>query len=112
MSVMSEEQQRFRQFSTGFSGQPTGLAGRVIGFVGAVIVAILAFMFSLAALAVIAVGGALLGGWLWWKTRAVRQQMQDRMQQQAQQQPADGYVIEGEVVRETETVQVPRRLPE
>jgi uncharacterized protein HemX len=74
-----------------------------------VIAAILAFMFSLAALAVVAVGGALLGGWLWWKTRAVRKQMQDQMQQQAQQRPADGYIIEGEVIRETDTVQVLRR---
>jgi Flp pilus assembly protein TadB len=109
---MSEEQQRFRQFSAGFSGQPTGLAGRVLGFVGAVVAVILAFMFSLVALAVVAVGGALLGGWLWWKTRAVRQQMQERMQQQAQQRPADGYVIEGEVIREAETVQVLRQPPQ
>jgi hypothetical protein len=108
---MSEEQQRFRQFNPGFSGQPAGFAARVLGFVGAVVAAILAFMFSLAALAVVAVGGAALGGWLWWKTRAVRKEMQEQMQQHAQQRPADGYVIEGEVIREAETVQVLRRLP-
>jgi Flp pilus assembly protein TadB len=105
---MSEEQQRFRQFNPGFSGQPAGFAARVLGFVGAVVAAMLAFMFSLAALAVVAVGGAALGGWLWWKTRAVRKQMQEQMQQR----PADGYVIEGEEIREAETVQVLRRLPE
>lgn len=96
---MSEQQQGFRQFGSGFSRQPASLAGRLLGFVGAVLAAILAFMFSLAALAVVAVGGVLLGGWLWWKTRAVRKQMQDQMQHQAQQRPADGYVIEGEAVR-------------
>jgi Flp pilus assembly protein TadB len=109
---MSEEQQRFRQFNAGFSGQPASMAGRVLGFVGAVIAAILAFMFSLAALAVVAVGGALLGGWLWWKTRAVRKQMQEQMQHQAKQRPADGYIIEGEVIREAEVPKVLRRLPE
>lgn len=109
---MSEEQQRFRQFNPAFSGQPASMAGRVLGFVGAVLAAILAFMFSLAALAVIAIGGAALGGWLWWKTRAVRKQMQEQMQQQAQQQPIDGYVIEGEAIREAEVPRILRRLPE
>lgn len=109
---MSDEQQRFRQFNPGFSGQTASMAGRVLGFVGAVIAAILAFMFSLAALAVVAVGGAALGGWLWWKTRAVRKQMQEQMQQQAQQRPVDGYIIEGEAVRETEVPRILRRLPE
>lgn len=109
---MSEQQQPFRQFNGGHSRQPVGLAGRVLGFVGAVVATILAFMFSLAALAVIAVAAVLIGGWLWWKTRAVRKQMQDRMQHQARQRPADGYVIEGEVIREAEAVHVLRRPPQ
>ena len=99
---MSEEQQRFRQFSTGLPGQPASLAGRLLGFVGAIIVAILAFMFSLAALAVVAVGGALLGGWLWWKTRAVRKQVREQMARQADLRPGGGYIIEGEVIRRGE----------
>ncbi len=36
---------------------------------------VLAFMFSLVALAVVAVLGLALGGWLWWKTRALRKQI-------------------------------------
>jgi Flp pilus assembly protein TadB len=107
-ATMHHEQNRFQ---TAFSAAPTSLAGRLLGFAGAVIAAILAFMFSLAALAVVAVVGALLGGWLWWKTRAVRRQMQDAMQAQAQQRPPGGYIIEGEVVREPETAVI-RRLPE
>jgi Flp pilus assembly protein TadB len=98
MSTMSEQQQHFRQFSTRLPGQPASLAGRLLGFVGAIVVAILAFMFSLAALAVVAVGGALLGGWLWWKTRAVRRQMREQMATQAAQRPDGGYIIEGEVI--------------
>jgi Flp pilus assembly protein TadB len=105
---MHQEQNRFH---TAYAAAPASLAGRLLGFAGAVIAAILAFMFSLAALAVVALGGALLGGWLWWKTRAVRRQMQEAMQAQAQQRPSGGYIIEGEVVREPETVVV-RRLPE
>lgn len=96
---MNEEHLRFRQFSTRLPGQPASFAGRLLGFVGAIVVAVLAFMFSLAALAVVAVGVALLGGWLWWKTRAVRKQVREQMERQANLRPADGYIIEGEVVR-------------
>ena len=54
--------------------------------------------------ALVVVGGVALGSWLWWKTREARKAMNG-------QRPAGGYVIEGEAVRETETVVV-RRLPE
>jgi Flp pilus assembly protein TadB len=109
---MSEQQQQFRQFSFNRYRPPASFAGRLLGFIGAVIAAILAFMFSLAALAVVAVGATLLGGWLWWKTRAVRKQIQEQMDQQTQQRPLDGFVIEGEAVRETGVPAVLRRLPE
>ena len=105
---MPQEQ---NSFHTAYTAAPASLAGRLLGFAGALIAAILAFMFSIAALVVVAVGGALLGGWLWWKTRAVRRQMQEAMQAQAQQRPAGGHVIEGEAVRESEPVVV-RRLAE
>jgi Flp pilus assembly protein TadB len=107
-TAMHHEQNRFQ---TAFSAAPASLAGRLLGFAGAVIAAVLAFMFSIAALAVVAVVGTLLGGWLWWKTRAVRRQMHDAMQAQAQQRPPGGHIIEGEVVREPETAII-RRLPD
>jgi 4-hydroxybenzoate polyprenyltransferase len=53
---------------------------------------VLAFMFSLVALAVVAVGGLALWGWLWWKTRALRKQMQATA-------GLDPQIIEGEFVR-------------
>jgi hypothetical protein len=109
---MSEQEPHFRHFSFNRAGPPASMAGRVLGFIGAVIAAILAFMFSLAALAVVAVGATLLGGWLWWKTRAVRREMREQMEHPAQQRPVDGYIIEGEVVRETGVPAVLRRLPE
>ncbi|QLQ26119.1 MAG: hypothetical protein HZT41_15845 [Dechloromonas sp.] len=101
---MNDQQQRSRQRYFGFAGQPSGPVGRVVGFVAAVAAAILAFMFSLVLVALVVAGGAALGGWLWWKTREARKAMNGR-------RPPDGYVIEGEAVRETEAVVV-RRLPE
>lgn len=53
----------------------------------------LAFMFSLVALAVVAVGGVLLWGWLWWKSRTLRKQMQADTRNAPQ-------VIEGEFIRD------------
>lgn len=100
---MDPRQAQFQFRST--SGQPVGLAGRLLGFVGAVVIAILAFMFSLAALAILAVATAGIGGWLWWKTRAARKAMRES-------RPAGGYVIEGEAVRETDSLVSSRRLPE
>lgn len=65
----------------------------------------LAFMFSLVALAVVAVGGVLLWAWLWWKTRTLRKQMQADTRNAPQ-------VIEGEFVRdrnEFPSEQLPRQ---
>ena len=101
---MNHQQQRSRQFHAGFSGQPSGPVGRVAGFVAALAAAILAFMFSLVLVALVVAGGVALGGWLWWKTREARKAMNGR-------RPAGGYVIEGEAVRQTETVVV-HHLPE
>ena len=73
---------------------------------------VLAFMFSLVALAVIAVAGLGLWGWLWWKTRAIRKQMREQMSEQAPAASAarDGFIIEGEVIREESQPSRPERL--
>jgi len=64
-------------------------------------------MFSLVALAVVAVLGVALGGWLWWKTRTLRKQM--RAAEDSLRGGATGTgtaaaggttIIEGEFVRE------------
>ena len=70
---------------------------------------VLAFMFSLVILAALAVGGLMLWGWLWWKTRAVRKQMREQSPEPA----SKGYIIEGEVIRENDdkTPQPGRLLP-
>lgn len=77
------------------------MLGKVATFVVGASVVVLALMFSLVAFAVVAVVGAIAGGWVWWNTRDLRKQMQEQMQRQANLRPASGYIIEGEVIRES-----------
>lgn len=100
-----EERLKFSQRYARFNRQPQSLLGKIVALLLGATFLVLAFMFSLVVLAVVAVGGVLIGGWLWWKTRAIRQQM--RAMQQVQQatspeaSPDEGYVIEGEVIERT-----------
>jgi hypothetical protein len=71
---------------------PPGPIAKLFALVLGAIFLVLAFMFSLVALAVVAVGGLMLWGWLWWKTRALRKQMQAAPMN-------DPQIIEGEFVR-------------
>jgi Flp pilus assembly protein TadB len=107
--MTTEEQMKFSQRYARFSTQPQSLLGKLLTLSLGAVFLVLAFMFSLVVLAVVAVGGLLLWGWVWWKTRALRKQMRE----QGQQPPAsEGYIIEGEVIRETDddTAQPSRRL--
>jgi Flp pilus assembly protein TadB len=88
---------RFRQAT------PPGPLARLVAFVLSAAFLVLAFMFSLVALAVVAVLGVALGGWLWWNTRALRKQMQQMRGTQSmgeEQAVRSEQVIEGECVRE------------
>lgn len=93
-----------------FGKQPPGLLGKIFAFILGAGFLVLAFMFSLVALAVLAVGGLMVWGWLWWKTRAIRQQMKDMQANQQRQAPVDGHIIEGEVIRNNEAPLRPERL--
>ena len=84
-------------------GTAPGLLAKLAAFVLSAVFVAFAFMFSLVALAVVAVGGLMLGGWLWWKTRALRKQMQQMRAAQplGDEQPArNEQVIDGEFSRE------------
>lgn len=81
----------------------TGLAGRLVAGLLTALLLVGAFMFSLVALAVAAIGGLALWGWLWWKTRALRRAM-------AEATPVPDDVIEGVCVRTDETPDGPDRL--
>lgn len=96
--MTTDETMKFSQRYARFNTQPQTLLGKLLTVVLGAGFLVLAFMFSLFVLAVVAVGGAILGGWLWWKTRAVRKQMRE----QGPKTASDGYIIEGEVIRETD----------
>jgi hypothetical protein len=91
--------------------QPPGLLARILAFLLSGVFLVLAFMFSLIALAAVAVGVAVFAGWLWWKMRAIRKAM--RAAQPGTygetRKPASGDIIEGEAVRTDDViVQLPR----
>ena len=95
---MSTNEEQFRQFQAALSKQPQTFLGKVVTFTVGASLVVLALMFSLVGLMVIAIGGVMAGSWLWWKTRDVRKQMKE----QAQRQPTGGHIIEGEIIREGE----------
>lgn len=82
---------------------PANLFARILAFLLSAALIVAGVMFSLVFLAIAAVAGLLLGGWFWWKTRALRRDMRafnDSLQTAASEADA-GAVIEGEFQRET-----------
>ena len=79
-----------------FGTQPPGLIGKILAGILSAAFLVVAFMFSLVALAIVASGAILLGGWLWWKTRQMRKVFNEQAARHAE---AGGHVIEGEVIR-------------
>ena len=74
-----------------------GVLGRVMTFALGAMLLLGAVMLSVLVFASIATVGALMFGYLWWKTRGLRKQMREqRMPENAPQ----GCVIEGEVIRD------------
>lgn len=111
----TEEQLKFRQFHASLGGQPAGPLAKVVTFVLGAVLLVAGFMFSLVALAVVAVGAVVAGSWFWWKTRAMRRELRAQMAAQMQEResgrrPAEGYIIEGEVIREPEPPTAGSRL--
>jgi ABC-type bacteriocin/lantibiotic exporter with double-glycine peptidase domain len=95
--------------------QETGPLGKLLTVIVGAILLVLGFMFSIVLLAVVVVVGLGVWGWFWWKTRKLRQQINERMREQEQTRPfsTDGDIIEGEaVIVEEETTRVTsNRLP-
>lgn len=76
----------------------------VLALLTGAILLILGFLFSVVVLAVIAVLGLAVGGYLWWKTRTLRRAMRE--------QAPYGQVIDGEaVVVEEHRVRTENALP-
>jgi hypothetical protein len=81
-----------------------GFLGKLLSLVGGIVFVILAVMFSVVALAVIAVVGIGIWIYFWWKTRELRHAIRER--------PPGGHVIDGEVVVVDEAgSDPPRHLP-
>jgi len=98
-------------------GQGPSLIGRILGAVAGLLLLAGALVFSVFLFAALAILGAALWGFLWWKTRALRRHMRahmEQMQEQARQRGASpepdapGAVIEGEFVREDESADPPQ----
>lgn len=87
------------------SGQaPKGILARIAGAVLGVVVLGVTLMFSAVVFAVLAIVVLALWGYFWWKTRALRRQMQEQMRDAGfesprREAPHDADVIEGESVR-------------
>jgi hypothetical protein len=89
---------------------------RIVGGVAVVGVFALALTVSIALFAVVLTVGAIVWGYLWWKTRDLRRAMREHMNAHTadsgmrfdttQPGPADtrGVIIEGEVIREVKVV--------
>ena len=89
------------------SRAPAGFLTRLVAGLFTLTAVVALLMFSVVAVGVLLVGGAIFLGYLWWKTRALRRALRERppMQQApfAQRRPAessDDRVIEGESIRE------------
>ncbi|MBK7421735.1 MAG: hypothetical protein IPJ48_00790 [Propionivibrio sp.] len=85
-----------------------GLLARVLTTIVGLVLLTAAFMFSLVFFAVVAVAGLLFWMYFMWKTRALRQQLRERMDEQVRagafeppvsEPAAGGEIIEGEAVR-------------
>jgi len=97
---------------------PTGVLGKLITAIVGAVLLVLGFMFSVVLIAIIVAVGLGVWLWFWWKTRKIRQQINEQMREHAAHSPrpsrADGHVIEGEavIVEEEVTRATVSRLPE
>ena len=96
-----------------YRGQPPGKPPTVLQKVLAVIVGAgvlaAALLFSVVVLAVVVTVGVIGGGYLWWRTRAVRRQLREQVaamqataaeaQARAEDQRSAGEIIDGEYSR-------------
>lgn len=107
---MDRSEYTFYQARLQGAGKPPGLLAQALRLLVVLVVLVLGFMFSLVAFAVLAVGGALAWGYFWWKTRKLRQKLQEQGYTVPTEAPGtfrdrgtageliEGEVIEGEVI--------------
>jgi Flp pilus assembly protein TadB len=76
----------------GPSPRTPGFLGRLAAFAVGAALLVAALMVSAVVFAIALVGALVIGGYVWWKTRALRRQLRER--------PPGGHVIEGEAIRD------------
>jgi hypothetical protein len=67
-----------------------GLLARVLTAVASIVILMVAFILSFVIFAAVAGIALLAGGYIWWRTRALRRHLQEH--------PPGGRVIEGQVI--------------
>jgi len=85
---------------------PQGIVAKTFAFLLTLVVIVVGLMFSVVALAVVAIGGLAIWGWLRWKTRHLRRAMADRPVPEFR--AADG-IIDGVAVRVDDAESPPAR---
>ncbi|MEO8038323.1 MAG: hypothetical protein ABI794_06105 [Betaproteobacteria bacterium] len=95
-----------RPGSTGNAAQyrvsgPTSLLGKVVAVVLGTAALVAAFVFSLVLLAVLLTGALVVGGYVWWRTRALRKTLREQQRTGWPAARVRGQVYEGEVLRDT-----------
>jgi uncharacterized iron-regulated membrane protein len=95
------------------SARPTGALQKIAAGIGTIGLGAVALMFSAVLLAALAIVLIIGGSYLWWRTRAMRKQLQAQMQQMRDSMPDNlhrgnaisrgeiykGEIIEGQAVR-------------
>ncbi len=89
---------RFGSGGPQLRGPRPGLFGRVVAGIAGAAALVVGLVLSFAVFVGLATAAVAVGGWLLWKTRALRRQLRER-----HVAPAGGRIIEGEVVREPES---------
>lgn len=89
----------FRTFDRS-PARPVGLLQKIAAVVVGAIVFGLALTVSVVFLAFVVAAGAVIWGYLWWKTRDLRKAMREAQTQAPRGGGRGALVIEGEVVRE------------
>ncbi len=84
----------------------SGFWGKLVFSLLALVVGVVLFTFSLVVLAVFLAVGLVAWGWLMWRTRGIRRQMREQMEEALRRgtAPAEGSVIEGEYTEVTRVV--------
>jgi hypothetical protein len=78
-----------------FRAPASGFLRQILTAVVSIAVLVAAFALSLVIFAALAAIALIAGGYVWWRTRALRRQMRER--------PPGGRVIDGEVMRDSST---------